>query len=285
MKNGTDKLILIIGIFICALLLGASVFIFKQFEKAYAAAPNPGHTWTEIGDILVSVLQGGTGQTSLTLNNLLVGNGTSAVNFIAPGANDNILKSNGTSWVSSAPSYDISAFKRYGTTAPERWYTAPNTGTALTTGAPTANTLRAIPLIVPDTMTFDAIAINVTTLLSGNARLGIYADNGNLYPGSLVLDAGTVSTTTTGVKSITINQTLNPGLYWLVLVSSAAPTIRCFAVASMIPIMGFDNTLGTAPGLFYTVAFTYAALPGTYPASATVGTAVPIPAIFVRRSS
>jgi len=45
---------------------------------------------------------GGVGRTSLTANNLLVGNGTSAVNFIAPGSSGNVLTSNGTTWSSTA---------------------------------------------------------------------------------------------------------------------------------------------------------------------------------------
>lgn len=42
--------------------------------------------------------QGGTGLTTLTANNLLVGAGTSNVTFIAPGSNGQVLKSNGTTW-------------------------------------------------------------------------------------------------------------------------------------------------------------------------------------------
>lgn len=45
---------------------------------------------------------GGTGRTTLTANNVLLGNGTSAVNFVAPGTNGNVLTSNGTTWTSSA---------------------------------------------------------------------------------------------------------------------------------------------------------------------------------------
>ena len=44
---------------------------------------------------------GGTGATTLTANNVLLGNGTSAVQFVAPGTNGNVLTSNGTTWVSS----------------------------------------------------------------------------------------------------------------------------------------------------------------------------------------
>jgi hypothetical protein len=47
--------------------------------------------------------QGGTGQTSLTANNVILGNGASAVQFVAPGTNGNVLVSNGTTWTSAAP--------------------------------------------------------------------------------------------------------------------------------------------------------------------------------------
>jgi hypothetical protein len=49
------------------------------------------------------VANGGTGAATLTANNVLIGNGTSAVAFVAPGTTANVLTSNGTSWVSSAP--------------------------------------------------------------------------------------------------------------------------------------------------------------------------------------
>lgn len=51
----------------------------------------------------VGVAYGGTGQTSLTANNVILGNGTSAVQFVAPGASGNVLTSNGTTWTSAAP--------------------------------------------------------------------------------------------------------------------------------------------------------------------------------------
>jgi hypothetical protein len=45
---------------------------------------------------------GGTGATTLTANNVLLGNGTGSPSFVAPGSNGNVLTSNGTSWISSA---------------------------------------------------------------------------------------------------------------------------------------------------------------------------------------
>jgi hypothetical protein len=49
------------------------------------------------------VANGGTGATTLTSNNVILGNGTSAVNFVAPGTTGNLLTSNGTTWTSAAP--------------------------------------------------------------------------------------------------------------------------------------------------------------------------------------
>lgn len=59
---------------------------------------------------VLPVLHGGTGLATLTANNVLLGNGTSAVQFVAPSTNGNVLTSNGTTWVSStapaaAPGY------------------------------------------------------------------------------------------------------------------------------------------------------------------------------------
>jgi hypothetical protein len=51
----------------------------------------------------VAVANGGTGATTLTLNNVLLGNGASALQVVAPGATGNVLTSNGTTWSSSAP--------------------------------------------------------------------------------------------------------------------------------------------------------------------------------------
>lgn len=49
------------------------------------------------------VANGGTGSTTLTANNVLLGNGTSAFQVVAPGTNGNVLTSNGTTWTSTAP--------------------------------------------------------------------------------------------------------------------------------------------------------------------------------------
>jgi hypothetical protein len=57
---------------------------------------------TQVTGVL-PVANGGTGASSLTANRVLLGNGTSALQTVAPGTNGNVLVSNGTTWVSQAP--------------------------------------------------------------------------------------------------------------------------------------------------------------------------------------
>ena len=51
---------------------------------------------------VVTVAQGGTGKSSIASNNVMLGNGTSAIQEVAPGTSGNVLTSNGTSWASQA---------------------------------------------------------------------------------------------------------------------------------------------------------------------------------------
>jgi hypothetical protein len=65
----------------------------------------------------VPVGNGGTGLASLTANNVILGNGTSAVQFVAPGSTGNALVSNGTTWVSAIPTSDGSFIGNTGGTS------------------------------------------------------------------------------------------------------------------------------------------------------------------------
>lgn len=200
-----------------------------------------------------------------------------------------VLQTDGTNWqVLQRTIYSVAAYKSKGSTL-NQWYTSPNTGTAMGTGAPSANILRAIPFLVEKTTTIDQMAINVTTAAAGNARVGIYNDNGNNYPSALVVEATAttqINTGSTGVKIATDNLpvTLQPGLYWLAIVGNAAPTIRVFSVGTLIPILGYASTLPTNAQFGWSVSFTYAALPATFPSGASAIIGTPIPAVFVRIS-
>jgi len=59
-----------------------------------------GGSVTGITDLAVA--DGGTGASSFTANNVLLGNGTSSFQEVAPGTSGNVLTSNGTTWTSAA---------------------------------------------------------------------------------------------------------------------------------------------------------------------------------------
>lgn len=69
------------------------------------------------------VSSGGTGAYTLTANNVLLGNGTDAVQFVAPGSSGNVLTSNGSTWTSAAAAaFDSGTVMLFGqTSAPTGW--------------------------------------------------------------------------------------------------------------------------------------------------------------------
>ena len=73
---------------------------------------------------VLSVSGGGTGLSTLTANNVILGNGTSNPTFVAPGTAGNILTSNGSTWASSAPAGEFVSGTRMTfnqTNAPTGW--------------------------------------------------------------------------------------------------------------------------------------------------------------------
>jgi len=146
------------------------------------------------------VAAGGTGATTLTSNNVILGNGTSAVQFVAPGTNGNILTSNGTTWVSSAaPATGVTSFSA-GTTG-----FTPSTGT---TGAVTlAGTLAVANGGTGQTTYTDGQLLignttgNTLTKATLTAGSGVSITNGS---GSITIAA--TSTTSIGlVRAVAIN--------------------------------------------------------------------------------
>jgi hypothetical protein len=90
-----------------------------------------GGTITGITDLAVA--DGGTGSSTLTANNVLLGNGTSPVNFVAPGTSGNILTSDGTTWESSAPAPTLGVGQTWQDVTSSRSLSTPYTNS---TGAP-----------------------------------------------------------------------------------------------------------------------------------------------------
>lgn len=137
--------------------------------------------------------------------------------------------------------------------------------------APGGNQLYAAPFFAVRDMTIDRIAIECYIAEAGkNVRLGIYNDGTNLYPGSLVLDAGTVSIGTTGVKAITINQVLTKGLYFFVLVTDATGTGKLRRLTTGQFCIGINASNFANMDATWRVAHTYGALPDPFTAGGSL---------------
>lgn len=158
-----------------------------QTRVLYCNGTNVVNAINSLGSLSLSsalgVSSGGTGVTSLTANNILIGNGTGSVQFVAPGANGNILTSNGTTWTSAAaPATGVTSFSAGSTGL------TPNTGT---TGA----------ITLAGTLDVDNGGTGQTTYTDGQLLIG--NSTGNTLA-KATLTAGTGITITNGAGSITI---------------------------------------------------------------------------------
>lgn len=97
------------------------------------------------GGSYLGVTQGGTGVGTIPANAVVLGNGTGAVQSVAPGTAGNVLTSNGSTWESQfapSPGDNTSPF----------YYNARTVSTNTTIGA-TENVMSAGPIIIADGVT------------------------------------------------------------------------------------------------------------------------------------
>lgn len=150
-------------------------------------------------------------------------------------------------------------------------------------------TIVCHPFIVPETTTYDMIAARaVAAGLAGSlARIGLYADNGSMYPGALLFDSGDLNISTAGVKSAALNLTLDRGIYWLAsIVNDDNPGWMYHDWAAMLQL-GVDGTLTGSPAVGWKVAQAFGAFPASFPVGALGkygGEATRNPAVFLRRA-
>ncbi len=91
------------------LTMAGSHVLVGAYTSTFTFTGATGVTFPTSGTLLstaavVTVAQGGTGLTTLTANNVILGNGASSPTFVAPSTSGNVLTSNGTTWVSSPAS-------------------------------------------------------------------------------------------------------------------------------------------------------------------------------------
>jgi len=104
----------------------------------------------------------------------------------------------------------------------------------------------AIPFLVSRDLTIDRLAVETTVADAGKTgRLGIYNDGVDLYPGTLVLDYGTIDIGVVGILTASADQALTKGLYWLVYTSDGNATLR-WLMPAWFPLgqlaTAFDHT-------------------------------------------
>lgn len=158
---------------------------------------------------------------------------------------------------------------------------------AQTNNTPVSGTLYAFPTMISQNITVDEMAFDLeATGASSHVRIGIYTDNGNMYPNALVVDAGETNTGSHGLGTITLtglSAKISPGLYWLVYENDGtSPQVRGPATGGLTPILGAGSSISTVGMVGWSVVNTYGALPGTFPGSAGLIGNPPFPGIFFR---
>jgi hypothetical protein len=134
------------------------------------------------------------------------------------------------------------------------------------------NQMHLLPFIVTQTVKVKGISCTCNTAGGGSAvvRMGIYGALDNGAPGSLIVDGGTVSVTSTGVKSVVISEMLLPGKYYGALVpqdwTTTQPNFRGLLDGTRninVPVMPVD---GGFTGGFSSIMIT--GVSGALPATA-----------------
>jgi hypothetical protein len=89
-------------------------------------------------------------------------------------------------------------------------------------------TLRVAPWIVESQMKIDRVVGDIATIGEAGSllRVGIWADTGTCYPGTLLLDGGTIAGDSATVQQVTVSLTLAAGLYWIGGAVQSAPTTQ-----------------------------------------------------------
>jgi hypothetical protein len=167
----------------------------------------------------IAVTNGGTGATSLTANNVILGNGTSAVQVVAPGTNGNVLTSNGTTWQSTAPTAQAYPGAGIAVSTGTAWGTSKANPSGLVVGDSDAQTLsnkridpRNVVAASASSLTPDVSAGDIyayTALAAGltiNAPIGTPTDGDKLI--FRLLDNGTARALTWNATYTVIGVTL-----------------------------------------------------------------------------
>jgi hypothetical protein len=140
-----------------------------------------------------------------------------------------------------------------------------------TAGVVTPDKLYGMPFIPSTKMSLDRLAIKIGTGAVGNARIGVYLDDGTIWPGTLVYGSAALDTSiAVGVEEDVTGLILYPNkLYWFVSLFSSNPTMHMISntyIQQCLGRLGIDPNCGA---IIYE-ALAYGALPSTAPKTPTI---------------
>lgn len=187
----------------------------------YAAATAEGARFSSVSSagVITAALTGNvtgnlTGNVTGNLTGNVTGNATnvSGVVAIANGGTNASTVADALTSLGLTPTFDYVTGRNY----PPAYG---GTGSGAVSNA--VNRIWFVPWVQRETRAMASFNIKVTTGAAGNARIGIYTDSAGA-PGALLVDAGTVSTTATGVKTLAYTTPIPIGIYWIAVHFEAA---------------------------------------------------------------
>jgi len=204
-----------------------------------------------------------------------------AIQLESSGDTSKFLNGNGA-WTTPVGSVPVEASGAVGNILTNGFTTMPGilsytTGTGLSTAA-----LRARPVVFGRSGTLTQLGmVCATGVATAKARIGLYDSDANGGPGTLLVDSGEFDCASNGRKLTTgLSVAISAGkVYWFAAIGgTAAPNLALISTAV------FMNAMVAASGatagsvcVAVSVAQSYGALPGTFPAGYTAQTAVNLP--------
>lgn len=137
-----------------------------------------------------------------------------------------------------------------------------------------SNSIYLHQCFIGSTKAFDRMAFAIKQQSGSTTKLAIYADDGQAYPGAKVLETSEVTTNLPQQHILTINQTLQMGLYWLAFFSTGNVNVECYTISSGMPCLGVPGLPVHATGGYgfigaYSLARTYSlGFPASFPTEA-----------------
>jgi hypothetical protein len=139
----------------------------------------------------------------------------------------------------------------------------------------TRNRTTAVPFIVSFEYKINYLQLDIfaSNPYNSNCSAGIYADNGSIYPGTLIANTSRLTVSGIGVYGNAVPvTTLSPGLYWFAANCDQNVTYRTIVQQAIAPIMGHVNSTNAGHQTGYTLdQKNVGLLNTTFPAGATIG--------------